>query len=396
MGILSNIFRRFGGSVLIGGSYGARRGGPVDALKVAAVYRCVRIISDSIASMRLEYQRKRADGVYVPFVQADVFDLLTVQPCERYSAFSFWSLAVRRMLLEGAAYILPVREGVRIVSLELINTDGISYDADKGVYQVTDTRLPETLRRYYYERELVVLRGATALDGLPEAVKDCAADAIALAALADRESAKRVANGGAPLTLITGGGMRGMVMEGLTDKQVTDTAEEMNRALEDDKRFIFQPAGTESKQLGESAAALQLQAIREFTVREVCRFFGVPPIFVYSDGSSNYKSAEMASADFLTNTLDPILNNIEAELRRKLIPRAYWHTQRITFERTGRLALDLSSRAAWYKSLVELGVKSVNDLRLEFNEAPIEGGDRVFVSANLKGIDETNNNQSNE
>lgn len=50
---------------------------------------------------------------------------------------------------------------------------------------------------------------------------------------------------------------------------------------------------------------MQFLESRKFTVRELCRFFGVHPSFVFDDTSNNYKSAEMANVAFLSNTLNP-------------------------------------------------------------------------------------------
>lgn len=360
--------------------------GTPDALAVAAVYRCVRIVCDSIATMPLLYQRRRADGLFVPFSGSALYDLLSIQPCEGWGAFQFWSLVVRRMLLDGVAYVIPVYgDNGAIESLRV--TRAVTRVPDQSVvaYDVDDQALPAALNGRYYDREIIVLRGASDMEGYPESLSDAAAAAIAIASAGDNEALERILNGGTSRVILTSAGAQGF--GGPVDSFVGQSATQMEQKVKSGQRVIAAPFGVDVKQLGESSASMQLQTVREFTVREICRFFGVPPIFVYSDGSSNYKSAEMASADLLTNTLTPIMRNIECELHRKLIPRRMWHQQRIVFNPDGRLALDLTSRAQWYKALIELGVKSPNDLRREMNVAPVEHGDRVYRSANLQPLD---------
>lgn len=369
--------------------------GSLGDLAVATVYRCVRIISDSIAAMPIHYQRRLDNGIFVDCYGWSLYNLLQFQPCESYSPYQFMALTVRRMLTQGVAYWLPVWDKNGHCKELLPVADVQEYEQNYRVvgYDVSDAWLAPEQRRRYNENEIVVLRGATDVDGRKESISDVARRAIELATGADREALNRVKSGGAGRLIITtslSGGIGGPV-----DKNINAAADKIEQRLSENFHAAALPSGMDVKNLGESSAAMQLQTIREFTVREICRFFGVPPIYVYSDSSSNYKSAEMASVDFLVNTLEPILRNIESELRRKLIPAQFWGSQRVTFDREGRLALDLDSRARWFKAKQELGLESPNDQRRALNLPPVEGGDQVFRSANLFPINQSiaNNNE---
>jgi HK97 family phage portal protein len=131
---------------------------------------------------------------------------------------------------------------------------------------------------------------------------------------------------------------------------------------------------------------MQFLESRKFTVREICRFFGVHPSFVFDDTSNNYKSAEMANVAFLNNTLNPILRKIEAELLRKLVAPTLATKRKFEFNRQSLYACDLESRGKYWKQVIETGLYTVNELRREENKPDVEGGDTVLVSANLKSI----------
>jgi HK97 family phage portal protein len=64
---------------------------------------------------------------------------------------------------------------------------------------------------------------------------------------------------------------------------------------------------------------------REFSVRDVARFFGVPAHLVGDTTRTSYGSAEVESLSFLTHSLRPWLVNIEQEINAKLF------TKRTTF-----------------------------------------------------------------
>lgn len=73
-------------------------------MAVATVYRCVKLLGDSVASLRLQYMRRK-NGRYTEYTQSNLHYLLTVQPQPEMSAVAFWSMAVQMMLVLGNAYI---------------------------------------------------------------------------------------------------------------------------------------------------------------------------------------------------------------------------------------------------------------------------------------------------
>ena len=133
---------------------------------------------------------------------------------------------------------------------------------------------------------------------------------------------------------------------------------------------------------------MQFLETRKFSVREICRFFGVHPSFVFDDTSNNYKSAEMANVAFLTNTLNPLLRKIEVELHRKLVAPSLCCKRKFQFDRRGLYACDLDSRVKYQAQTIAAGLYTVNEWRQEENKPAVEGGDTVMVSANLKSIEE--------
>ena len=102
--------------------------------------------------------------------------------------------------------------------------------------------------------------------------------------------------------------------------------------------------------------------------------------------AENYKSAELANVAFLSNSLNPILRRIENELQRKLMAPALCCKRKIQFDRRGLYACDLVSKAKYQAETIAAGVYTVNEWRKEENQAPVEGGDTVLISANLRTL----------
>lgn len=57
----------------------------------------------------------------------------------------------------------------------------------------------------------------------------------------------------------------------------------------------------------------------------------------------------MSNVSFLTDTLQPILRQIETEFRAKLIANPVAHVYRIRFDRAALYQTDLTTQMAYYK-----------------------------------------------
>lgn len=358
------------------------------ALSVGAAYRCVRLLSESVANLPLQYLRLR-DGIFVEDTASRLHYLLTVQPNATANAFDFWAKTVENMLLDGNAYIIPVYSpmSAEMASLVLCSRGSVSLDEVTDIYTVSD---PENgVSGVFKEHEIIHIKNTTDRCGkLGISVLTHARLTLDIAGAGDRETLNRFQNGG---------NVRGLVandksVTGLgeaQDEQLRKTAESLDSRFQKGEKIVSLPSAAEFKQISLSSTDMQFLESRKFTVREICRFFGVHPSFVFDDTSNNYKSAEMANVAFLSNTLNPILRKIECELHRKLIAPSLCCKRKFQFDRRSLYACDLDSKVKYYTNMIAAGIYTVNDWRRVENMPSVEGGDMVLVSANLRNITDT-------
>lgn len=356
------------------------------ALSLATVYRCVKLLGDSVANLPLRYMRLKND-IFVEDTTSRLHYLLAVQPDTAVSAFDFWAQLVENVLLDGNAYIVPVYNTATMEAdrLALCKRGTVTHDIYNDTYSVSD--IVNGIYGVYNEDEIIHIKG-TSVDGKHGvSVLTYARLTLSIGASGDRETLNRFQNGG---------NVRGIISN---DKSVTGFGEYQDEQLErtaasvDDKfsggvRIVSLPGQVDFKQISLSSTDMQFLESRKFTVREICRFFGVHPSFVFDDTSNNYKSAEMANVAFLSNTLNPILRKIENELQRKLIAPSLCSKRKFQFDRRGLYACDLDSRVKYQMQTIQTGLYTVNEWRREENKPPVEGGDAVLVSANLRNINE--------
>lgn len=397
MGFFDNIRNLFSRSAPAGGNAAGatgsvpRTGGVLvlpgaSAMNVATVYRCVNLLADSVANLPVQYMRLKGD-IFVEDRNSRLHYLLNVQPDRYLSAVDFWRQAVQYLLLNGNAYIVPVYDfnAMNVARLALVNPTGVMHDTVNDIYTIND--LYAGVSGVYREDEIIHVKnysrdGKTGLSTI-----GFARMTLDITSTGDAETLNRFSNGGNVRGLVSNDtSLRGFGE--YQDEQLEKAAIDLDSRFRSGERIVSLPGQVQFSPISLSSTDMQFLETRKFSVREICRFFGVHPSFVFDDTSNNYKSAEMANVAFLSNTLNPILRKIEVELHRKLVSPSLCYKRRFQFDRRGLYACDLDSRIKYQERTIAAGIYTVNEWRKEENKPPVEGGDAVLVSANLKGIAE--------
>ncbi len=163
-------------------------------MRIATVYSCMKLLSDSVASLPLEISRKH-NGIFIP-EDSHLAYLLSVQPNEDMSSFDFWSQAVQYVTLLGNGYMIPIRHHVtgEIERFLLPHPTCVAYDSIHGTYYVNDTQngFCDTL----LSPDIIHIRN-TSFDGLQGVgLIAWARQTLSITATGDEETRQRFANGG--------------------------------------------------------------------------------------------------------------------------------------------------------------------------------------------------------
>ena len=353
-------------------------------LNIGAVYRCVEVLSNGVATLPLLYLKER-NGVFRTDTDARLHYLLAVQPNENMGAFDFWAQVVRYMLLRGNAYIVPQYDAASmdISRLILCSPGSVAHDTLNDTYTVTDT--VNGLTGTYAENEIIHIKNYTRDGKHGLSTLAFARSAVEIAKAGDIETLNRFENGG---------NVRGIVSNDTSvrgfgeyqDNELKKTATDLDERFRTGARIVSLPGQVQFSALSINSTDMQFLETRKFTVREICRFFNVPPQLVSDTTAENYKTAEMANVAFLSNSLNPILRKIEVELLRKLVPFALYGKRKIQFDRRSLYACDLDSKVKYQAQTIAAGIYTVNEWRKEENRQPVEGGDTVLISANLRKL----------
>lgn len=386
MGIISNIFRRkqhirsVGTLRQEGGRVVYYPSSPLFAEKVAAVYSCEKLIAESIAKIPLELKRYNGVGrYYVRDVKNPLFDVLATRPNARMTAYDLLRGTVMNMLNYGNAYLFPVRDAVGNV-VELYLLEGVAYDRYSNTYTVNDNT--NGIYGVYTADHIIHLRNLGSDAYLGESTIRIAARTIGISTDADNELSRLFSSGSRYRGILTGNPSV-MGVGAAQRNQLSEVRDKLTADLANGETIVYIPGDMRFSTLSMTPTDVQLLDNKKFTVKEIGRFFRVPPSMLYEDGGSTYSNAEMDSVLFLNGALSPLLRQIELELSAKLIgdeERGYY---RIQFDREALYTTDLTTKANYMKATIESGVRTVNEWRKAEGFPALVGGDEAVVSANL-------------
>lgn len=355
-----------------------------EGMRIATVYSCMKLLSDGVASLPISIERRK-DGVFTA-EESHLSYLLGVQPNEDMSAFDFWSQAVQYVTLLGNAYIVPVRGAYsgEVERLLLPHPSCVAYDCMRGTYYVNDVQ--SGFIGTLLNPDIIHIRN-TSHDGLQGVgIIAWAQTVLSITATGDEETRQRFANGGNVRGIISNDADPMVGVGQYANAQLKGLAQQTDMMFRTGRRVIAMPSRAKFDPLSSTSTDMQFLETRKFSVREICRFFRVPPSFVFDDTSNNYKSAENALLDFRQNALNPLLCRIEGELNRKLLTEPESRRRRIRFDRSALSACDADAQMKYATARLQAGIDTVNEARLAQNKRPVPDGDTVLVSANLKTI----------
>lgn len=356
------------------------------AMKIAAVYRAVNLISSSVASLTLRYKRKdRAKGYFKLYDDGYgkvINYLLSVRPNERMNSFVLMKNLVAMILLKGNAFVYPMKnryDGVE--KLYLCTPGSVTYDMYANQYTIND--VVNGIYKTVSAQDIIHLKNVSR-DGGYTGVSTItyAAMTLNIAATADNETLKRFATGGRfkailqnNTSVVGWGEYKDKQMEGLGE----DLQDSLNRG---DDILQLKGDGTLTP-ISMSSADMQFLESKKFTLREIARFFNVPPSKLMDDSNANYKSVEVSNIAFYAEALQPIVTEIEREFSSKLLTIDTYQEYKFKYDLSSLYALDLDSKAKWDKARLDNGQASVNDLRRESDTQPVDKGDEIYLSVNL-------------
>nr|DAS98321.1 MAG TPA: Portal [Caudoviricetes sp.] len=358
------------------------------ALQTTAVYACVRILSETIASLPLHVYRY-TEGGKTKDTEHALYTLLHDEPNPDMTSFVFRETLMSHLLIWGNAYsqILRDRSG-QVIGLYPLLPDQMSvHRSEKGKLYYVYNRYEED-NPNFQEKGSIVLSQEEVLhipglgfDGLigysPIAL---AKNAVGMTLACEEYGSSFFSNGANPGGVLEHPGI-------LKDPgKVRDSWNAVYQGTRNAHKVAVLEEGMSYKQIGIPPEEAQFLETRKFQINEIARLFRIPPHMVGDLEKSSFSNIEQQSLEFVKYTLDPWVVRFEQALKKSLLLPEEKKTHFIKFNVDGLLRGDYQSRMNGYAIGRQNGWLSTNDIR-ELEELnpipPEEGGDLYLINGNM-------------
>ena len=354
------------------------------ALQTTAVYACVRILSETLASLPLHLY-KYTDSGKEKATDNPLYRLLHDEPNPEMTSFVLRETLMSHLLLWGNAYAQVIRDGRgQVLALYPLLPEKMEIDRlDSG----------ELYYEYQTDKGKVILRKEEVLhipglgfDGIKgQSPIAMAKNAIGMAIATEEYGAKFFSNGANP-----GGVLEhpGVVKD---PKRVRDSWNAVYQGSSNSHRVAVLEEGMKFTPIGIPPEQAQFIATRKFQINEIARIFRIPPHMIGDLEKSSFSNIEQQSLEFVKYTLDPWVVRWEMALQKALLSPTEKEEYFIKFNVDGLLRGDYQSRMSGYSVGRQNGWLSANDIReLEnLNLIPKElGGDLYLINGNMTKLED--------
>ncbi len=409
MGILNGLFRsrdkptdRTAGSsysFFLGGTSSGKYVTERSAMQMTAVYCCVRILSEAVASLPLQFYRYTDDGGKEKAVDHPLYFLLHDEPNPEMTSFIFRETLMTHLLLWGNAYSQIIRNGKgEVVALYPLMPDRMKVDRDEHgrlyyeytVYNSDDVdgrkgtnKVGMTVRLQPHDVLHIPGLGFDGLVGYSPIAM--AKNAIGLAIATEEYGSKFFANGAAPSGVLEHPG---------TIKDPSKVRESWQATFGGSgnaNKIAVLEEGMKYTPISISPEQAQFLETRKFQIDEIARIFRVPPHMIGDLEKSSFNNIEQQSLEFVKYTLDPWVSRWEQAMVRALLTPDEKKKYFFKFNVDGLLRGDYQSRMNGYATARQNGWMSANDIReLEnLDRIPAEqGGDLYLINGNMTKLED--------
>lgn len=354
------------------------------AMNVSAFFAATSLISNTIAMLPIKVLVSGVDGKNEN-EQHPIIKALDNMP--NISKFSLLKLIVQSVILRGNAFCYVERKGNTVTGLRYLESGDvtINYDKEKNIlwYQCSFIS-----KKYIQPKDMLhfVLNSYDGINGV--SLLSYAKRTLAITNSSEN-SAKQFFDNGMNVNGIL------KVMTPISQKQKEEIRQSWNQAYSGQGGLAVINGNMEYQQLTLSPEDAQLLSSRQFNIADIARFFNLNPLLLGGESGATYSSLEMLQNAFLIHTLQPYISMIEAEMNRKLLGQDEQNLE-VILETNDLLRIDKSSQANYYKTMIDSGVLSRNEVRKEIGYGPFDGGETHTIAYSDAAQNTLENNEEKD
>ena len=348
------------------------------ALGIPAVYACIRVLAESIASLPLITYKRLPNGDKQRAGDFSLYPLLHDQPNPLMTSLELREFLVGHLCLRGNAYCLIERELGEVVALWPLHPDRVTVEVDGR--ELVYTYQNDGQEKKYKMADILHIRGLSS-DGIigysPLALlRDTFGHSKAISDYSANYFKNDASPGGILSTPNTLNATAAANLREAWNKGYRGSGNKHKVAvLDNDLKW---------QSVGVSPQDSQLIESQKFSVVEIARVFRVPLNLIQDLERSTYSNISEQNRSFLTHTLQPWLERIEQAMHKSLLTESEKQKYFIEHLTQNFLRANTRERYLAYKIARQTGFMSVNEIRKLENMNSVEGGDDYETTAITK------------
>ena len=376
-----------GGSLSGAGAYVT----PETAMRVAAVFACVRIRSGVVANMPLHIKRRVDERTREDASDSPLWKLFRRKPNRWQTPSQFKRMLTAHLLLRGNSYALIHQSRGEVKELVPLHPDRVEVKQNDDLsltYRYTRKNgVPIDLK----QDEVLHLVGLT-LDGVRGvSVISYARETIGLSLAMEDHGSNVFRNGARVSNVLRHPGKLGK--EGLSFLQAS--LDDYRSGGEREGKALILEEGMDVAPLAMTAEDAQWIESRKFSRSDIAMFFGVPPHMIGdTEKSTSWGSGiDSQTQGFVTFSAEDDLTTWEETINRDLIVDDDMYAR---FNRAALVRGDIKTRWESYVKALQWGVMNPDEVRRLEDMNPRPGGDEYYLPPNTAGGAEPKKENGNE
>jgi len=350
---------------------------------MTAVYSCVRVIAETVASLPLHIYQYTEKGSEKALAHP-LYRILHDEPNGEMTSFILRETMLAHLLLWGNSYCQILRDGRgRVIGLYPLLPDKMLVDRNsQGVLTYEYTTRDGGIARLRPEDVLHI--PGLGFDGIMGySTVALQKNAIGLGIAAEEYGSRFFSNGATPAGVLT---------HPNTVKNPTALRESWNAAYggsANSGKVAILEEGLKFERISMPNNDAQFLESRKFQVAEICLIYRVPPHLVGDLEHATFSNIEHLAISFGVHTIRPWLVRIEQAMNRALFSDKEKDRFFVRFNMDGLLRGAYKERMEGYAIGRQNGWLSANDIRELENMNPLseeDGGNTYLVNGNMLPI----------
>ena len=349
------------------------------ALTFTAVWSAVRLLSESISILPVNVYQRQPNGDKKLASKNAVYNLVHNEPNYYMSSVTFFEKVMMDLCLSGNSYVQIVRNGGGTPQELLpLNAQDINVKINNGQIFYHNRSSDIVLDDY----DVLHFKGVSqdGIMGLSPITQN--ANAIGWGIALEEYGSKYFTNS----AKLSG------VLE--TDRALSEQAIERLKnsfsntynQLQNAQSTAILEEGLSFKPITISPEQSQFLLSRIFSISEVARMFNIPTFMLQEHSKSSFNNIESLSQSYVTYTLMPYIRRMESEMNRKLFKTNEKGKIFVEWNVNGLLRGDVKSRNEAYKTGINNGFLTINEVRRKENLNSIVDGDEHYLPLNMTTI----------